>query len=492
MKTKIILALAVLLTIQVPATEIIWNLNALYAVDANGFTAIIADARNHFTAYPNDTIIVQIDAGTYEIDGSGNIGINFNGGLLSESAQGRLIFQGAGMYATTLLFTDKNDDMIKGKDTYHLEFRDMFMTRPQYSVTQGTVVSVAAGEVVLAIEQGFPSPLELFAVEGGAGRFNAGRYLRKYDNTNPLDPQVIRDNNQQVAWGWRNDAPVYPEQLTGNEWRIYLNNASTVLDHYSVGDYVGVKSKSEGHIYWFAGGSDLVFRNIRWRNSSRGLVRGGFSNVGLYGCRIEREDPIDGQAPCMSTPSGGPQMNQDGDSVSTNMVVEDCYIDSPGDDNIAFFHVDGGRVKNTTVRNGFARGILATDMASNICLDHVTLDNAYIRNEPLGLDHDTPEEAIAAGGAYNEDCAGALGRSEDVFSKINIYPNPVSHYVNISIPSLFRNMNAEFLDVFGRMRTQFVISNYKTEFDFSAFEPGIYFLKLTDGRSSWNTKVIKK
>jgi len=171
----------------------------------------------------------------------------------------------------------------------------------------------------------------------------------------------------------------------------------------------------------------LVFRNIRWRNSSRGLVRGGFSNVGLYGCRIERGAPINGQMPVMSTPSGGPQMGQDGDPVSTNMVVEDCFIDSPGDDNIAFFNVNGGRVKNTTVRNGFARGILATIKASNICLDKVVIDNTYIENGPLGLDHDTVEKAVAAGGAYNDDCVTA-----GVVNITGVSVNPTESTLNIS------------------------------------------------------------
>jgi hypothetical protein len=446
---KIVFTLIVLFfNSQLYATEITWNFNDLYTVNANGFASIISDARNHFDTFPNDTITVHINAGSYQINGGDNIGINFNGGLLSENAQGRLIFQGAGMYETTLTFTDKNDDMIKGNNVYHLEFRDIFMTRPQYSVSQGTIVSVSAGEVVLDIEQGFPDPYSLFAIEGGAGRFDAGRYLRKYDNSNKLDPLVILDNNRQISWGWRNGAPVYPVEDTNvpNRWTIFLNNASTVVSYYAPGDYLGIKSKSEGHIYWFSRGSDLVFRNIRWRNSSRGLVRGGFSNVGLYGCRIEREDPINGQMPCMSTPSGGPQMNQDGDPVSTNMILENCYIDSPGDDCVAFFKVDCGKVINSTLRNSFARGFLVTPEANNICGA-----NNIVENNPYQIDNGQPLVEITDCGTEILDITATdsyLSNSGILYTEstyfADIYDDPscdTVKYINLTIEPLSTDDN---------------------------------------------------
>jgi len=176
------------------------------------------------------------------------------------------------MYLTKLIFTDKSVDMINGKNVYHLEFRDMFMTRPKYSVSQGSVVSVSPGAVVLDIAPGFPSPSSIFT------EWSQGRYLKKYDNTNKLDPQIIHTNNDQIAWGYRSPNYFWPVEDANvpGRWTIYLNSADQVVP-YSPGDYIGIKSKSEGHIYWFSGGNDLVFRNIRWRNSSRGLVRGGFS-----------------------------------------------------------------------------------------------------------------------------------------------------------------------------------------------------------------------
>jgi len=393
------------------------------------------------------------------------------------------------MYLTKLIFTDKSVDMINGKNVYHLEFRDMFMTRPKYSVSQGSVVSVSPGAVVLDIAPGFPSPSSIFT------EWSQGRYLKKYDNTNKLDPQIIHTNNDQIAWGYRNPnylRPVEDANVPGR-WTLYLNSSSQ-LAPYSPGDYIGIKSKSEGHIYWFSEGNDLVFRNIRWRNSSRGLVRGGFSNLGLYGCRIEREDPINGQAPCMSTPSGGPQMNQNGDNVSTNMVVEDCFIDSPGDDNIAFFNVNGGRVKNTIVRNGFARGILATELASKICLDNVVLENAYILDEPISMSHWNTNDAIAAGGAYNNDCVIVLDVSTVVDQHLwSVYPNPVKGFIQVEIPNnSVRNFQFKLYNIYGQLvlERQDSTGDNIRKIDVSKIAAGNYVLEISHKEDIVKRKIV--
>jgi len=413
-----IFTVTMLFGLSLKASTEVWDLQALYGITQDGIANAISDAKSHFSSNPNDTIIIEIAAGTYDISGSGSHGIDLTSGL-KPGPNGRLIFQGAGMEETTLVF-ETRQRMMSGFNVYQLEFRDMHMTCSTMTVTQGTVVSVSAGEIVLDIEEGFPTPLELF------NDWGQGRYLRRYTKSQ-TDPQLIQDNNDQEVWGWRNGAAFHPELVSGNQWRIFLNSTTRVLNNYSVGDYVGIKSKHEGEIYWFATGNDLVFRNIKWTQSSRGLVRNGFSNVGLYGCRIERAAPINGQTPCLSTPSGGPQMNQPlstGNSVSTNMVLEDCFIDSPGDDNIAFFNVTGGVVKNCIIRNGFARGILATVDASDICVTNTVMENAYLFDESVTPDgtYFTVSEATSelGKGAFNQFCAA------NVINATNVMVSPSS------------------------------------------------------------------
>lgn len=402
---KKLLVTLLLIPFALQATVIEWNLQNLYGISQSGFASVILDAKSHFvvSGQENDTIIVRIDAGTYNIGGNGSHGIDFGNGLNNNSQNnlGRLIFQGAGMDLTKLVFTEIEQDIVRGQNVYRLEFRDMHMTRDRYTVSQGTVVSVAPGEIVLDIEPGFPHP----TMEGLIQDWGQGRYLRKYTKSK-TDPQIIQNNNNQVAWGWRNGALFLPEQISGDRWRIYLNNSNQLLNNYNVGDYIGIKSKKAGHIYWFAGGDDLVFRNIKWTHCSRGLVRSGFSNVRLYGCRIERAPAINGQTPCLSTSEGGPQMNQyesTGNSVSTNMVVEDCFIDSTGDDCIAFFNVNGGIVRNSSLRNSFARGILAVQEAQNICIVNTIVENSVISYEET-WSYFNVTDAIAAVGPFNKDC----------------------------------------------------------------------------------------
>lgn len=378
------------------ATTITWNLNTMYGITQSGFSSIISDAKQHFNQSPNDTILIQIDAGTYEIGGNGSHGIAINGGFGSGD-QGRVIFQGAGMDNTKLIFTEVEQRMIHGSDVNGIEFRDMHMARAVHTVTQGTVVDVSAGEIIIEIEDGFPTPLQLWK------DWSQGRYLRRYTHS-VTDPQVIQTDNEQIPYGYRNGTYVKPELVSGNQWRFFLNNSSLLLSHYNVGDYVGIKSKHEGDAFWFARGKDLIFENIRWTGSSRGLVRLGLSDVKILNCRIERDEPINGQTPCMATPSGGPQMNQyEPDPVATNMIIDNLYCDSPGDDCVAFFNVQGGKVINSTLRNSFATGIRISQQSYDICVAETEIPNNPIEMDGTNSTGRTPiktfdlNEAINAG-----------------------------------------------------------------------------------------------
>ena len=227
-----LLFIVALSVINVRAMEVVWNLSPAQ-VSQEGLAAVISEARNYFANNPDDSIIVYLPSGIYEIGGNNNHGIDFTDGL-NPGPNGRLIFQGAGMELTTLVFTDLEQDMIRGRDVYRLEFRDMHMTRSSYTVTQGTVVSVSQGEVIMDIETGYPTPLALFNQT-----FGQGRYLRKYTKSK-MDPQVIQENNEQVAWGWRNNTAKLPEPVdpenNPNRWRIYLNNPNSILSNYQAGD----------------------------------------------------------------------------------------------------------------------------------------------------------------------------------------------------------------------------------------------------------------
>lgn len=476
------------------ANSVTWNLKSLYGITQTGFASIIKDAKNHFTYSPTDTITIRIDAGTYSIGGNGADGISLSS-IGSASTVGQLIFEGAGMDQTTLIFTDITQDMIHGSDVYGLEFRDMHMTRDRYTVTQGNVVSVVPGEIIIELHEGFPTPLELWQ------DWSQGRFLRRY-TTSTTDPEVIAVDNDQVPYGWRSNAAKKPELVQGRQWRFYLNSTTLLLSNYHVGEYVGIKSKFEGQTYWFQRGSNLVFENIKWTHSSRGLVRGGLSNVLVKGCRIERGAPILGQTPCMSTPSGGPQMNQyvsSGDPLSTNMVLEDCFIESTGDDCVAFFNVDGGKVINSTLRNSFCRGILVSQEAYNICVIGTTIPNSKIELEDkpsVSPNLRTPVstydlEVAYAANFINKSCDSIPSSiHNDIYTpdSFSIFPNPTSSSLTVRLKTLDA-ITIEISNLLGKVLIQ---KQNQLTFDISNLPKGVYLLSVKQGENRFIRKFIKK
>jgi len=123
------------------------------------------------------------------------------------------------------------------------------------------------------------------------------------------------------------------------------------------------------------------------------------------------------------------------------MVVENCFIDSPGDDCVAFFKVDCGKVINSTLRNSFARGFLVTPEANNICgANNIVENNPYqIDNgQPLGeitdcgievLDLTVTESYLSnAGTLYTESSFFA-----DIYEDVNC---DIVKYINLTIEPL--------------------------------------------------------
>jgi parallel beta-helix repeat protein len=352
-----------LLVVGSPAAALEENIGSAHGLTANGIAQAIDDAKRDFAAHPDDTVTLYIGPGRYDLSQtSGERGvINVSG--IHPGDRGRLIIRGAGPTRTTLVF-DRNAAWIFGRNVYHVSFVGLRMTASQYTVSQGHVVSVTPGAVVLAIEDGFPSPGDLFNPDRqGHG---AGRFLRRYVDS-ATDPHRIETDNQ-IAWS-------AAQHLSGKEWRMVLQNAELKPD-YRPGDFVCIKSKPHGNAYWFAGGDDIAFDHIVWSLKARGVFRGGIGNVRIANSAIERAPPINGHVPCLSTPGGGPQIGQPHDRPVSGNIVENNTFDATGDDAIAFFNASG-IIRNNTVSDSFARGILLARSPS------VKLDNNRLNRCPL-------------------------------------------------------------------------------------------------------------
>lgn len=478
-----------LISIKIEAVKVTWNLKTKYGITQTGFASIIAEAKTRLQSTPNDTIYVIIDQGKFNIGGNASYGILIDN-LGTINSKGRLIFKGAGMDLTTLVFTDINQDIMHGSNVYGLQFKNMHMTRPNYTVTQGTVFAVSAGQIDLDIHKDFPTPLAIWDF------WEQGRYLRKYTSSK-TDPQLIQSDNEQVPWGYRSSSYKQPEFISGH-WRIYLNNPTLVLSNYKVGDLVGVKSKHVGNTYWFSTGKDLLFENIKWTHSSRGLVRNGFSNVTLKGCRIERGPALNGQTPCLSTPSGGPQFNQyssSGDPVATGIKVENCFTESTGDDAVAFFNVDGATITNSTFRNAFGSGIMVSQEAFNICVTGTTIPNSVFELEDrapnLRAPLTTSDLNLAYSAGYISNCtaqaASKLTDNSEIKSKESILINLTSSNLDIQM-----NEKGNALIEIYNLQGEVVFSGInKTTFDISNLHKGMYIVSIKHNGQNYIKKIIR-
>jgi len=345
------------------AATVNWNLKTKYGgITQTTIARAISDAKAYFIQHSNDTVVIEFDAGTYPLAAP----TNRDKGIIELSGvkpgpDGRLVFQGAGMDKTTLVF-DPAVDQIYGRNVYRVSFVGLHMTRKDCSVSQGHVVEIAPGQVDLEIQRGFPTPQDIYNPES-----DAGRYLRRYTDSRN-DPRLMVDDNRQFAWK-------SASLVSSNRWRIYLVKSSEMAD-YKPGDLIGIKSKHGGQTYWLAGGSDFVFEGVKWTQVSRGVFLGGLDRIRISRCVIERAPAINGQTPCLSTPDGGPQIGQEKGPLISDNLVEDCQFTATGDDAIAFYHASG-TVRNCRISDSFARGILL-DNSPSAKLDNNTLTRCAV------------------------------------------------------------------------------------------------------------------
>jgi parallel beta-helix repeat protein len=335
------------------AAVLTWNLKTQYGgITQPNLARAIGDAKAHFLKSPNDTIVIEFDAGTYPLAAPTNNdkGI-FEISGVKPGPEGRLVFRGAGMDKTTLVFSPAVDE-IHGHEIYRVSFFGLHLTRKDYTVSQGHVVQVGPGYVDLDIQDGFPTPKDIYTNRRGEDR--AQCWLRRYTDSR-TDPQIILDDNVQLHW-------ISTRLISGRRWRMNLGNPEQVAN-YKPGDLIGIKSKHGGQAYWLSHGSDFVFEDVKWTQESRGVFRNGFDKIRISRCVVARAPAIDGQVPCLSTPDGGPQLSQLLAGSKSGNLVEDCSMTATGDDSIAFYRTTG-TIRNCRISDSFARGILLCDSAS--------------------------------------------------------------------------------------------------------------------------------
>jgi len=149
----------------------------------------------------------------------------------------------------------------------------------------------------------------------------------------------------------------------------------TSLAPYDAGALLGIKSKhgTLGGAGYFAQGSGIVFEDVAWTEHSRVVFRDGTNGAEVLDSFILRSPSVHGQAPCMSTPEGGPQFGQPSDPPSSGHVVDNLTADSTGDDSVAFFRATG-TVTHSSLANSFS-GRCVMEYESDVSVDSYTTDH---------------------------------------------------------------------------------------------------------------------
>ncbi|MGI2258689.1 hypothetical protein [Shewanella sp. GXUN23E] len=333
----------------------------------------------------NSVATITLPAGRFYLESNPDAAGTLLFNELYTGKSGKLVFRGQGRGKTTLVFNDFEQVALFGKMVNGLTLQDMHFTRAAYSATQGNVVSSRPGEIIIDIHDGYPSPEFLWRFR------DLGHYLRRATNST-TEPLIIQTNNDQVKYGYRGGLAYPPQFVDGNKWLFYLADEKLDLASrgYKPGDYVAIKAKKSGFPYQFLGGERLTMDNVKWTHSTRGIIRGAtdndgnqvaFNDISISNCLIATTKGIAGQAPILSASGGGIQLNQPDDLPMNNISVSNCRLDSTGDDNLALFNVNNVRLENIKSINAFARSILVTTRARNVCAENVSIINGVIEDE---------------------------------------------------------------------------------------------------------------
>ena len=340
----------------------------------------IAQAKSSLIAQPSRSVLVQLPAGEFRVN---TTTVPFELSDVKPAPGASLTIAGASGGATVLRFDGRND-VISGRNTSHVRFQDLTFGRQRLTTTQGVVVGADAKSLTLAIQDGYPTPGLLMA-DPERLQPGAGRWMRLYTEVEGGRCEIVTDASNGTAWPakppatqvkWLTAVAVAPDAASTIDvgststqppqrrlWRFgglkwdFGRNSEPV---YRAGSIVGVKSKHGGQAFFFLGGDDITFRRIVWTEHSRGVIRGGISNIEFDSCAVKKSTlaPAHGLGLCMATAGGGPQLGQPHDPAITGVVVRNHTSEGTGDDAVALFNVHDGEVSDCHISDSFARGIL--------------------------------------------------------------------------------------------------------------------------------------
>lgn len=107
------------LSLTVDAETLRWKVKGDDGITSEGIARAVTVAKKHFGKSPNDTIILEFDEGTYHLEGKDSKPSIIDLSLVEVGPEGRLVFQGAGIDRTALVFND-NIHAIVGRGVFRV------------------------------------------------------------------------------------------------------------------------------------------------------------------------------------------------------------------------------------------------------------------------------------------------------------------------------------------------------------------------------------
>lgn len=364
------------------STEVDLSFSTNSVVNKSIVDTAVSNAATYFNNNPTGSYIINFPAGTWTIHHPNTYGIHIQN--LNTSATNPLILRGAGSAQTVLQFDQFDQFGIFLEETPFVTIEDMHITRCRSTVpnlnpediglycTQGDVVSVDPGHIVFQLHEGFPDPVWLMKMAGP----DQERTLSCFTHADPLHPQFSP----------KEDRIALSEIicLTNSLYDAVLLNTNQVAN-LNPGDWVALKTKCGVTTVRTHNCDDFIIQDVLFTRASncalmllRGSDRGTVRRVA-----IDRSPPINGKAPCYSSPGGGPQINAD----TEGPLVENCYINATADDGIAVFSYTPSSqiMSNSVICNNIVNDVCGRGIDIINCKDGICSGNIIRRGREMSI-----------------------------------------------------------------------------------------------------------
>ena len=123
-----------------------------------------------------------------------------------------------------------------------------------------------------------------------------------------------------------------------------------------------------------------------------------------------------------------------------------------------------------------------------------TYDVNNLDESDVNIEWDSTGTTIAFGDSVYYYFQAVTGMNNLVAQQVslNVYPNPAANYITVESNSIAEDQTISVYNIQGQLITQQKILQAKTNIDISAFEKGIYVVKVNNAKGLEVRKFVKE